>query len=123
MTSITSKYIFKLYGIGCSFLVAVIVISSWGQDKGKTHEHAHTPSLNPAFTRRFIIIYDITSRRSFEALNEKREQILRVKDVDYVPIVVVGNKCDREEAREVTTEEGRELAKSWGSPFFEASGS
>jgi GTPase KRas protein len=39
------------------------------------------------------------------------------------PVVLVGNKVDLEDDRMVTTIEGQELAKSWGTDvlFFEAS--
>jgi len=50
-----------------------------------------------------------------------RDFILRIKDVDFVPIVLIGNKCDLTMEREVTFQEGRDLASSWGVPFFETS--
>ena len=50
-----------------------------------------------------------------------KDQILRVKDKDKVPMVLVGNKCDLESERQVTTTEGQDLAKSFGCPFFESS--
>jgi GTPase KRas protein len=34
---------------------------------------------------------------------------------------LVGNKCDLEAERQVTTGEGQDLAKSFGCPFFESS--
>lgn len=37
-------------------------------------------------------------------------------------MVLIGNKLDLEELRQVTTQEGAELAKDWAIPFFEASG-
>ncbi len=40
-----------------------------------------------------------------ESLNGFREQILRVKDVDRVPMVLVGNKVDMEHECQVTFEE------------------
>ena len=49
------------------------------------------------------------------------EQILRVKDKDKVPIVLVGNKCDLEEERQVTAFEGQTLAKSFNCPIYETS--
>jgi GTPase KRas protein len=69
----------------------------------------------------FVVVYDITSRSSFEEVQIFKEQIHRVKDKDRVPIVLVGNKADLEELRQVTTLEGRDLAKSFGCPFFETS--
>lgn len=50
----------------------------------------------------FLLVYSITSRQSFEEITTFQQQILRVKDKDYFPMVVVGNKCDLEGDREVT---------------------
>lgn len=50
----------------------------------------------------FLLVYDITSRQSFEEITTFEQQILRVKDKDYFPMVVVGNKCDLEGEREVS---------------------
>jgi GTPase KRas protein len=44
-----------------------------------------------------------------------------VKDKDKVPMIVVGNKCDLENERQVTTGEGQDLARSFGCPFMETS--
>jgi len=69
----------------------------------------------------FLMVYAITSRSSFEELVGFKEQILRVKDTDKVPMVVVGNKSDLESERQVSTQQGQDLAKSFGAPFFETS--
>ncbi|KYQ93088.1 Ras GTPase [Tieghemostelium lacteum] len=69
----------------------------------------------------FLCVYSITSRSSFDEIESFREQILRVKDKDRVPMIVVGNKCDLESERQVTTGEGQDLAKSFGCPFLETS--
>jgi len=69
----------------------------------------------------FVIVYSITSRQTFEALNHFHDQILRVKDEDSFPVAVLGNKCDLEKDREVSTMEGKEFADSIGAPFFETS--
>lgn len=53
----------------------------------------------------FLLIYSITSRQSFEEIMTFQQQILRVKDKDYFPIIVVGNKCDLEKER-VVSEQG-----------------
>jgi GTPase KRas len=52
----------------------------------------------------FLLVYSITSRQSFEEIMIFQQQILRVKDKDYFPIIVVGNKCDLESERQVSTE-------------------
>ncbi len=47
----------------------------------------------------FVLVYSITSRASFDEIDAFREQILRVKDQDYVPVLLAGNKCDLENER------------------------
>lgn len=50
----------------------------------------------------FLIIYSIASRASFEEIQQYQQQILRVKDKDYFPMILVGNKCDLEDERQVS---------------------
>lgn len=69
----------------------------------------------------FLLVYSITSRQSFDEITTFQQQILRVKDKDYFPMVVVGNKCDLEGEREVTRAEGEALAKSFNCKFIETS--
>jgi len=69
----------------------------------------------------FLLVYSIASRQSFEEIQLFQQQILRVKDKDYFPIIIVGNKCDLEPEREVTRQEGDALARSMGCKFIETS--
>jgi GTPase KRas len=92
----------------------------------------------------FLLVYSITSRNSFEEISTFHQQILRVKDKDSFPVIVVANKCDLEFERQVgmngtsTTPslikcentslisclhdtEGRDLAKHFGCRFIETS--
>ena len=50
-----------------------------------------------------------------------RDQIVRVKRYEKVPLILVGNKVDLEPEREVMSSEGRALAQEWGCPFMETS--
>jgi len=47
----------------------------------------------------FLLVYSITSRYSIEEISTFHQQILRVKDKDSFPIIVVANKCDLEHER------------------------
>lgn len=69
----------------------------------------------------FLCVYSITNRSSFEELKNFREQILRVKDTERVPMVIVGNKVDLESERQVTQADGRDLGASFGCPWMETS--
>lgn len=69
----------------------------------------------------FLLVYSIDSQATFYEIPTLYEQILRVKDAEKVPAVLVGNKCDLMDRRVITTEDGQELAKKLNIPFFEAS--
>ncbi|KAG0671235.1 Ras GTPase [Maudiozyma exigua] len=69
----------------------------------------------------FLLVYSVTSRTSFEELMTYYQQIQRVKDADYIPVVVVGNKSDLEDERQVSYEDGSYLAKQMNAPFLETS--
>lgn len=63
----------------------------------------------------FLCVFSITEQESFSAVNEFREQILRVKSDDRnVPLILVGNKVDMESNRRVSREEAQNLAAQWG---------
>jgi len=51
----------------------------------------------------FVLIYSITSYHSFEQVQKLHDQIARVKDLEHFPVVLVGNKCDLEQDRQVPT--------------------
>eukprot|EP00999_Lentomonas_sp_LEN2_P001095 NODE_2100_length_654_cov_4.316888_g2050_i0.p1 GENE.NODE_2100_length_654_cov_4.316888_g2050_i0~~NODE_2100_length_654_cov_4.316888_g2050_i0.p1 ORF type:complete len:184 (-),score=47.43 NODE_2100_length_654_cov_4.316888_g2050_i0:10-561(-) len=70
----------------------------------------------------FVLVYSITSQSTFNDLADLREQILRVKDADKVPMVLAGNKCDLEDDRMVGKDQGTNLANQWaGVTFMETS--
>lgn len=69
----------------------------------------------------FLCVYSITSRNSFEEISMFHQQILRVKDKDSFPVIVIGNKCDLESERQVSVQEGRDLAKQFQCKFLETS--
>lgn len=69
----------------------------------------------------FVLVYSITARSTFEGIEKFRHQITRVKDSETIPIVLVGNKADRANEREVGKEEGAALARRLGCEFVETS--
>merc|ERR1711862_618033 len=66
----------------------------------------------------FVLVYSITAQSTFGDLAELREQILRVKDTDDVPMVLVGNKCDLEDERVVGKDQGLNLARQFNNCSF-----
>ncbi|XP_062379765.1 ras-related protein Rab-15-like [Sardina pilchardus] len=67
-----------------------------------------------------LLVYDVTNEHSFQDI------VKWASDVDEcaperVKWILVGNKCDEEDRRRVTTEQGNKLAKTYGMDFFETS--
>lgn len=69
----------------------------------------------------FLLVYSVTDRNSFEEIFKFHKQILRVKDRDEFPMLLVANKSDLESQRMVQSMEGQELAKSLKIRYIEAS--
>ena len=68
----------------------------------------------------FFVVYDTTNRKTFNDL-EKWFQEITTKGKDGAVMILLGNKCDLEEKRQVSYEEGRALAEEKGMMFFEVS--
>ncbi|KAF8528066.1 ras protein [Hysterangium stoloniferum] len=68
----------------------------------------------------FVLVYSIASRATFDRLEVFRQSMLRVKRSKPI-FMLVGNKCDRGLDRQVTREEGLEMARHFGCEFLETS--
>ena len=71
-------------------------------------------------TQGVILMYDITNKKSFDAITKWMKDIIEAKGQDF-PIVLLGNKCDMEQERQVTKDEGEQLAQKYNLSFFETS--
>ena len=67
-----------------------------------------------------LLVYDITSRRTFESLNNWLEDARNFGN-GAMRFVLVGNKADSEGERQVRREEGEEFARANAMLFFEVS--
>jgi len=67
-----------------------------------------------------VLIYDVTDERSFNNISRWIRSIDQNAD-DVVDKILVGNKVDLEDRREVSTAKGEKLAKQFNMRFFEAS--
>ncbi|XP_065484690.1 ras-related protein Ral-A isoform X1 [Caloenas nicobarica] len=69
----------------------------------------------------FLCVFSITELESFAATADFREQILRVKEDENVPFLLVGNKSDLEDKRQVSVEEAKNRADQWNVNYVETS--
>jgi len=67
-----------------------------------------------------ILVYDLTDRQSFKDVENWLGEVSKHASENIVKLLV-GNKCDLESQRQVTTDEGREFANSLGVKFVETS--
>ena len=68
-----------------------------------------------------LLVYDITKMTTYETLEYWFKQIKNVLEIKDTPIVLIGNKIDLKDSREVLYEKGEEFAKDHGIKFFECS--
>ena len=82
-------------------------------------------SLTKNFYRKadgIIIVYDITNKESFERIQDWVKSVYDNTDTyKEIQMIIVGNKIDLEERREVSKEEGLKIGKYFEIDFFEAS--
>ncbi|KAL7716345.1 Rab11 [Entamoeba marina] len=67
-----------------------------------------------------MVVYDVSKRESFESIERWLDELKAGCDPD-VAIMIVGNKADLKQEREVTESEGTEFAQQQQSYFIETS--
>jgi len=69
----------------------------------------------------FLLVFSLADRNSYEEIYKFHKQVLRVKDRDEFPMLVVANKADLEKNRQVSRPECENMAKQLKTPFIECS--
>ena len=67
-----------------------------------------------------LLVYDITKRRSFENIDNWLIDLRTNGDKDIL-IMLIGNKSDLKDSREVSKDEAESKAEQYNIPFFETS--
>jgi Ras-related protein Rab-2A len=67
-----------------------------------------------------LLVYDITRRETFQYLESWLDECVENSDQNLT-IVLVGNKCDLEDERAISVEEGQHFADQHGLLFIETS--
>ena len=87
-----------------------------GQERFKT--------LTPSFLRNaegVIIVFDVTSQDSFDNVKGWINSIKSNLGEKIIPIIIVGNKIDMENMRELSKEDGKKIASENDFKYFETS--
>ena len=67
-----------------------------------------------------FVVYDITNKDSFDKVDEWIKE-LKKKENEDAYIILLGNKCDLKDKRQVTIEQGKLKAKNYDVDFMEVS--
>ncbi|XP_064378707.1 ras-related protein Rab-37 isoform X2 [Dromaius novaehollandiae] len=86
-----------------------------GQERFRSVTHAYYRDAQA-----LLLLYDITSRLSFDNIRAWLTEIHEYAQKDVV-IMLLGNKADVSGERAVRTEDGASLAREYGVPFMETS--
>jgi len=88
-----------------SKLVKLQIWDTAGQERFRTITQSYYRSANGV-----IIVYDITKRSSFSNLQKWIEEVRRYTASNVV-IILIGNKCDLDDEREVEFEEAEQMCQ------------
>uniref|UniRef100_A0A1I8A9H2 Ras-like protein 2 n=1 Tax=Steinernema glaseri TaxID=37863 RepID=A0A1I8A9H2_9BILA len=92
------------------------VLDTAGQEEFSTMREQYLRNGNG-----FLLVYAVTDRNSLEEVLKLHRLILRLKDRDEFPIMLVANKTDLSEERLISREEGQQVAHQLNVPYIECS--
>ena len=69
----------------------------------------------------FILVYSIDSKESFKSTKARYDRISKLKEGQKSSIIIVGNKCDLEEKRQVSKDDAEKFCNNNNISFLETS--
>ena len=97
-------------------VVNVLIYDTGGQEKFKSINKSYYKEANA-----ILLVYDISNHSSFDEI--KNYYCNEIRDIcqNNIPIILLGNKTDLEDERQVSQEDGVILAVSHNYKFMETS--
>jgi Ras-related protein Rab-11A len=111
-----TPHFFHTFQLSDGSLVNVNIVDTAGQEKYK--------SINSQYYKKAdgcLLVYDISKKETFEEIKGYFYEQIQEKCKKDIKIIILGNKTDLEEERQVSTEEGSNFAAEKGFMFLETS--
>lgn len=116
LQTVGMPHAFCLYQLSDGNLVNADIIDTAGQEKYR--------ALGKQFYQKAdgcLLVYDITNRKSFEEIQNYYVEEIKNNCKFEVKVMLLGNKTDLEDKREISSDEGAKFAASHGYMFLETS--
>jgi len=88
--------------------ISLVIYDFGGQEQFKSIRKATSQGTDTGF-----LIYDVTNKNSFDRLTEWRMELFDI--AGDIPFIIIGNKIDLDQERQVTKEMGDQLGEKLGS--------
>ena len=116
MCTIGTSQVFCSYQLSDGALVNVNIVDTAGQEKLRSISKQYYKIADGC-----LLVYDITRRETFEENQNFFLKEIRDNCKFEIKIILLGNKTDLEEQRQIPIEEGENFASSNGIMFMETS--
>ena len=107
---------FSTYKISDGSLVNVKIVDTAGQEKFKSLSKNYYNNADCC-----LLVYDISRRQSFEECIDFYNKNIKEKCQKDIQVIVLGNKADLEDKRQVSSEEGAKFSEENNYLFMETS--
>ena len=92
----------------------LMIFDTAGQERFKSLAENYIRKANG-----ILLVYDISEKQSFQNIENWMDSIR--ENSNESPIILIGNKSDLNDERQVSIEEGQQKADEFGCPFYETS--
>ena len=116
ITTVGLEDFFNGYKLSDGSIVNVRIMDTGGQEKFN--------AINQIFYKHAdccLLVYDITCKKSFEVIKEYYVKKLKESCRNIIKVLLLGNKTDLNEKREISLKDGADLAQKNGYIFMESS--
>ena len=107
---------FNNFQLSDGSLVNVAIMDTSGQERFRSLNSQYYKSADG-----ILLVYDISNRASFDEIKDYYNEEIKEKCKPEIKVILLGNKTDLEEKREIAPEEGANFAAENNYMFMETS--